>query len=392
LHGAPGGQTGANIDDCIDDVPRLFIDEDKWHKGIALWEKLAKIYSSNATIGGYDLLNEPIRPAHGTLKNYDYLLPKLEAFYDEAIAAIRKHDKNHMISLEGHHWAQDLSVFNKKYDDNMIIHFHRYAVLPERASLDKYLAASEKWDVPLWLGETGENKITWFAAYYQTALNFGIGYNLWPYKKMGKHNCPITIKTPKNWDSIIKYSKGDKHPGYEKASEILNEFLENLKFKNCILNQDTTNHVFRKVPFSLRATDFDENPNRNDLYKGSSKKNNVFQYRNNTGLTIIEEYLPKEKEFHFDTQWDRFLLVLNKGEFVTYSANELVDGSFLYLDCADTNAVLRISQNVNGLIETTELEVTEGGVKLPLNGKGYAEIKIECVAGVVCLRSVTFDV
>ncbi len=29
LHGAPGGQTGANIDDCIDDVPRLFLDREQ---------------------------------------------------------------------------------------------------------------------------------------------------------------------------------------------------------------------------------------------------------------------------------------------------------------------------------------------------------------------------
>ncbi|MHB8130863.1 MAG: glycoside hydrolase family 5 protein, partial [Mobilitalea sp.] len=34
LHGAPGGQTGANIDDCIDNIPRLFLDSDSWEKGI----------------------------------------------------------------------------------------------------------------------------------------------------------------------------------------------------------------------------------------------------------------------------------------------------------------------------------------------------------------------
>ena len=32
LHGAPGGQTGANIDDCVDDVPRLFLDQSNFDK------------------------------------------------------------------------------------------------------------------------------------------------------------------------------------------------------------------------------------------------------------------------------------------------------------------------------------------------------------------------
>lgn len=45
LHGAPGGQTGSNIDDSVDDVPRLFIDQDSWDKTIALWVKLAERYA-----------------------------------------------------------------------------------------------------------------------------------------------------------------------------------------------------------------------------------------------------------------------------------------------------------------------------------------------------------
>lgn len=38
LHGAPGGQTGSNIDDSVDNVPRLFIDRDCRVKACALWK------------------------------------------------------------------------------------------------------------------------------------------------------------------------------------------------------------------------------------------------------------------------------------------------------------------------------------------------------------------
>ena len=178
LHGAPGGQTGANIDDCVDNAPRLFLEKDKWEKGLKLWEEIAKRYKDNPVVGGYDLLNEPIRPTYGDMKNCDYLVPKLIEFYEEAIKIIRKHDTRHLISIEGHHWATAMEVFDRKYDDNYVIHFHRYACYPERSALDGFLQLSNKWNVPLWLGETGENKHEWFAAFYPLCLEFGIGYNL----------------------------------------------------------------------------------------------------------------------------------------------------------------------------------------------------------------------
>lgn len=44
LHAAPGGQTGSNIDDSEDDLPRLFMNDDYYTKGLALWRKLANRY------------------------------------------------------------------------------------------------------------------------------------------------------------------------------------------------------------------------------------------------------------------------------------------------------------------------------------------------------------
>lgn len=78
LHGAPGGQTGSNIDDSTDDFPRLFTDEDCFRKGIALWKKLAERYADRWVVGGYDLLNEPLRPAmREGQEDTAYLLPEL---------------------------------------------------------------------------------------------------------------------------------------------------------------------------------------------------------------------------------------------------------------------------------------------------------------------------
>lgn len=94
LHGAPGGQTGANIDDSRDDLPRLFMEQNYFDRGIALWEEIARRYKDEWIVGGYDLLNEPIRPKRfDTDTDVDDLLPRLEEFYEKAIEAVRKIDK-----------------------------------------------------------------------------------------------------------------------------------------------------------------------------------------------------------------------------------------------------------------------------------------------------------
>ena len=59
LHGAPGGQTGANIDDSERDLPELFTDRRNAERTVALWRLLAERYKDEWIVAGYDLLNEP---------------------------------------------------------------------------------------------------------------------------------------------------------------------------------------------------------------------------------------------------------------------------------------------------------------------------------------------
>ena len=244
LHGAPGGQTGANIDDCIDDVPRLFTDEDSWKKAIVLWHELAVRFGDRMEVGGYDLLNEPIAPyAEGRKKDYDDLVPRLKQFYKEAIAAIREVDTVHLFTLEGHHWATETDIFDEKYDDQVVLHFHRYWMTPDKSSLQKFIDKAEEWNIPLWLGESGENTNEWYAAFYPLCASLGIGYNLWPWKKMECTNSPCSIRKPKDYDLILDYVKGGPHPGFERAQSILDEYLQNIRLENCELHPEVTRAV-----------------------------------------------------------------------------------------------------------------------------------------------------
>ena len=59
LHAAPGGQTGANIDDSAG-YPWLYQSPQEQEHLIAIWRRLATHYRDEPTVLGYDLLNEPI--------------------------------------------------------------------------------------------------------------------------------------------------------------------------------------------------------------------------------------------------------------------------------------------------------------------------------------------
>ena len=334
LHGAPGGQTGANIDDSIDDMPRLFMDRHCFDKGVALWRKLAQRYKDRWIVGGYDILNEPIRPVrHEGDTDVTHLLPLLKKFYEAAIQAIREVDEHHLVTLEGHYWASATEVFCKKYDPKMIIHFHRYACIPDIESFTPFLEAAERWQCPLWLGETGENMLEWFTAMYPLSVELGIGFNLWPWKKMECVNSPCSVTAPAGWEKIIDYAKGGQHPGYTAAQKIMDQYLENMRISQCTVNDDVTSHVFRTPGCTIRGADFDEFPGKGVSYSGLRDEGNLFGYRQNTGMEIIEKFPDIEKKFDFDCRWKRFVLGLRKGEFACYTLNEITEKSRLEVRC-----------------------------------------------------------
>lgn len=328
LHGAPGGQTGANIDDCVDDFPRLFTDRDSWDKALALWGELARRYKDRWIVGGYDLLNEPLRPDDGR-KPCQYLLPKLRDFYLAATEEIRKYDTVHMLSIEGGTWATDPSVFCVDYDDNMVIHFHRYAVLPDVSAYREFIELADRWNKPLWLGESGENTPEWFAALYPLGAQLGVGYNVWPWKKMACENSPYSVRPPKGWEKFTAYTSGGERPSYEEAQAMLDEYLENMLLENCQENPAISACVRREPGCTLRATDFDEGGGH-----GSCRQDAVCGYRKGSGLCIVEPDSLPEKRFGFDCRWDSLKLALGPGEYAEYTLYGAKPGSAVRIEFA----------------------------------------------------------
>lgn len=387
MHGAPGGQTGANIDDSIGDIPNLYMVEEYWQQALKLWQFIAKRYADEPAVAGYDLLNEPIRPKTGSLQDFDYLLPKLSQFYVEAIATIRKVDQKHMFSLEGYHWASDPSVFNQKYDDNYVIHFHRYGVLPSYETFAEFIQVAEQFNVPLWLGETGENTNVWYSAMTKLCEQYGISYHFWPYKKMGKHNGGVTIPTPKNWQFVMDYVAKGLRPETAQMREIFAELLTNIKFDQCQQNQDVDCHILRRAPFTYSATSFDS---EQDSYHAGSLRNNFAKYRQGTNIDVLEPTTRQPSAYTFDVYLNEYCVCLHETEFVSYSFEQTHQGQQLVLesDLAATQlgSVLKISQNGQ---ESQLLDVQDGKLIVELSDQQHNQVQIAVEKGQVALQRLT---
>ncbi len=154
LHAAPGGQTGDNIDDSWS-YPFLFEDEQAQKTTIALWKNIAERYKDETVVIGYDLLNEPI-PHY--MENKEELNLLLEPLYKKITSAIREVDKNHLIFIGGAQWNTNFKMFDKPFDDKLVYTFHKYWMPPVQEEIQEYADFSNKYNVPMYLGESGENE------------------------------------------------------------------------------------------------------------------------------------------------------------------------------------------------------------------------------------------
>lgn len=253
MHAAFGGQTGQNIDDSEDDKPRLFIDVYNQELLIQAWELLACRYKDEPVVAGYDLLNEPL-PKWQSQYN-EMLLP----LYRRMIQAIRNIDDKHIIILEGLHWATDFSVFEdfpkEEAEDTIMLQFHKYWSAPDAQSIKGYIDIAKELNVPLFMGEGGENNCEWYTTVFPMYEREDISWSFWTYKKMDCTNSPVTFRVPENWDWIIQWIEGERQISKEEAILIFDDFIKALQ--DTSINQPVINALQRRVPIQLPSEAYD---------------------------------------------------------------------------------------------------------------------------------------
>jgi len=244
MHGAPGGQgSNASISDYDKSKPSLWESGYNKTKLTALWYKLAERYRNEPWIGGYDLINET-----------NWTFPEgnnsqLRNIFERITDTIRLVDQNHIIFIEGNWWANDFSGLTPPWDNNLVYSFHKYWSYNNDHSLDWVISLRDRYNVPLWLGETGENSNTWFTNLVKLAEEKNIGWSWWPVKKGGINN-PLKVTVNNDYIHLVNYWKGQaQSPGVEEAYQAVLTFSRNHRLENCTIQYDVLDALFRQ-PFS----------------------------------------------------------------------------------------------------------------------------------------------
>ncbi len=252
LHGAPGGQgKDAAISDYDDTKLSLWESQANKDKTIALWRKLAERYATEPWIGGYDLINET-----------NWTFPEgnnsqLKNLFVQITNAIREVDQNHIIIIEGNGFANDFSGLTPPWDSNMAYSFHKYWNYNTQESLSFAINLRNTHNVPIWLGETGENSNVWFTSLIALCEKNKIGWSWWPVKKPGINN-PLKVTVNSDYTQLINYWKGTTaQPSVDVAFNAVLQFALNHRLENCTFQKDVVDAMIRQpqtietIPFKL---------------------------------------------------------------------------------------------------------------------------------------------
>ncbi|RYE24836.1 MAG: carbohydrate-binding protein [Sphingobacteriales bacterium] len=383
LHAAPGGQgNDNNIADRDPSKPSLWDSHANQQKTIELWKKLAERYKDEPTIIAYDLINEPnwgfenSNDKNGLAEKKNEPLEKLMR---EITTAIRAIDKNHIIIIEGNGWGNNYNgiLEDGLWDNNMVLSFHKYWNYNDQNSITHIIKLRDQYNVPVWLGETGENSNVWFTQAIQLLEANNIGWAWWPLKKLGYNN-PLQVKRNKDYDKIAAYWNGKTAiPTDVDFYNTLMTFANNTHIKNNIFHADVVDAMMRQSmsnetrPFAkntitrnaiLKAVDYDLGKNQfayYDLdtanYRVSGKPgvgNKGGTYRND-GVDIFKEE-GKEDLYvgSFETnEWLQY--TVNSKEGAEYNVEMLVS--------ALTPGEVRLSVSGRGGKQTFSQEIAATG-------------------------------
>jgi hypothetical protein len=241
LHGAPGGQgKEAAISDYDPSKHSLWESQANKDKTVALWDTLAARYRDEPWIGGYDLINET-----------NWTFPEgnnsqLKALFVRITDSIRAVDPNHIIIIEGNGFANDYSLLTPPWDPNMVYSFHKYWTYNDASSLNWIKSIRDTYQVPIWLGESGENSNTWFTNLIALCESNNIGWSWWPLKKAGINN-PLRVAVNDDYVQLTDSWRGTApQMDPDEAFQAVLTFADRHRIGRCIYQKDVVDAMIRQ--------------------------------------------------------------------------------------------------------------------------------------------------
>lgn len=420
LHAAPGGQgNDLPIADRDPAKPSLWQLDANKEKTIALWKKLASRYANEKWVGGYDIINEPnwgfedTTDKRGTSEKTNIPLQQL---MKDITRAIREVDKKHIVIIEGNGFGNNYNGIVPDWDNNIVMSFHKYGNFNTTGSIQKFLEWRDKYNVPLWLGESGENSNTWFTEAIALAESNDIGWAWWQSKKMNINN-PLEIKQPEGYQQFLDYCAGkiNSIPATE-AWYTLKTLLANLKIQNNIYHKDVTDAMFRQVqekttkPFrkltiagkrsTINAVDFDMGSQRIAYYDKDTAR-----YQYTPGVNTVGNKGGVYRNDGVDIMKDStgpYVFNIESDEWLRYTVDVKETGDYYFSATVASNLLNRtiylIQENQDAITQTIRFDKTGSLNSWMVTGnsivhlkKGKQTLRLAFHDGGFHLRSITFE-
>ena len=391
MHAAPGGQgRNSEISDYDPDKPSLWESERNKTKLVELWKRIAERYKDNKWIGGYDLINET---------NWD--LPggmALREIYERITTEIRGVGDNHILFIEGNDYGNNHTGLTPPWDDNMVYSFHKYWNNTNADDLDWILPLRENHNVPLWMGESGENSNTWYTDAVYLFESNNVGWAWWAIKKLGDIDSAFSVIKNEGYQDIINYWKGEgDKPTEDDAFAAMMKLADNLLIENCLYRKGIKDALLRQphtdetipytkrqeIPGVIHLSDYDLGKNGYAYYDVDAADYNLstgsfqawnsgWQYRNDGVDIETNSDNVNSNGYHVGFvhkgEWIKYSVKVNQSGIyrlrVRHASQE--DGGKMYFSMDDQNitSVLEVSSSgswFNFVTSTIENVVIEEG-------------------------------
>lgn len=239
LHAAPGGQ---GADQNISD---LFYANDLWNQQVfkdvtnKLWERISVRYKSEPRIAWYELINEPNQVPNNQV---------IHDLYQRLITTIRNQGDNHILMIGGNGWGNNydyMEPYTFAPNWGLIYSSHRYWINaaddwvrdPNPNQINRMINLTEfrtRHNVPVFVGETGENNNDWLRQNITWMEEWGIGWAHWTYKRhdVGENAAMMRIGGPYPTDGV----------------SVMGSVLEYIKYANNIKNTNTIAAITARNP------------------------------------------------------------------------------------------------------------------------------------------------
>jgi len=130
----------------------------------------------------------------------------------------------------------------------MAYSFHKYWNYNDQESVDWVLEIPQQYNVPLWMGEGGENSNVWFHDAIALLEENEIGWSFWPMKRIETTVGQYSILFTDGYKDVLAYWRGEgPQPTVTEAYDAMMELAINANSLNCLYRKDVWDAQIRQV-------------------------------------------------------------------------------------------------------------------------------------------------